>query len=248
MVRHMTELERNQNRGPVNGSLPHDPSSADLGMRNSTTSTPMLEEALQQIVSDPRYTRNVAYGKPRPGHPEGNVAAHISELEKNLATLAPHLKSLCESDAEHTKLLAELKLLIHTHDTFKAESEKRVPIAHERSHASLARKFLEEFVSDQRLLAVAQQHDVPFSLYRQHERFGDLNEARFAELCDAIPDWKIFLTFQLIDNTTAGKVAPQGTTGPVEWFLAIAEEKKVVPSTASYVVLHEELKRSLAQK
>ena len=54
-------------------------------------------------------------------------------MEPNLETLRPKL-----SDEDYWKL----KLLIHTHDSFKAEAQPGVPISDPRSHASLARTFL----------------------------------------------------------------------------------------------------------
>src|SRR6185312_3403987 len=87
----------------------------------------------ERITSDPRYQRNLDWGEPRPGHPEGTVRAHIAELEGNLENLRPKL-----SDDDYWKL----RLLIHTHDTFKGESREGIAIAAPKSHASLARAFL----------------------------------------------------------------------------------------------------------
>jgi hypothetical protein len=85
---------------------------------------------LDAIFADPRYQKNLDWGKARRGHPEGTVRMHIAEIEQNLETLRPRL-----SDADYWRL----KLLIHTHDSFKAESERGVAITDPKSHASLAR-------------------------------------------------------------------------------------------------------------
>src|SRR4051812_11073277 len=100
---------------------------------------PSLDEILLRITSDPRYQRNLAWGKPRAGHPEGTIAAHIRDLERNLDRLRGKL-----ADDE----IAKLRLLIHVHDTFKPDATDGVPIRDPRSHASLARAFLTEFVPD----------------------------------------------------------------------------------------------------
>src|SRR6516225_8855630 len=111
---------------------------------------------LDAIIADPRYQRNLDWGKPRRGHPEGTVRAHIAELERNLDRLAPRL-----SEEEHGKL----RLLIHTHDTFKGEAESGVAITDPRSHASLARAFLAGHCDDADLLAMVQYHDEPYALW-----------------------------------------------------------------------------------
>jgi hypothetical protein len=152
--------------------------------------------ALEAITADPRYRANLDWGEARPGHPEGTIRAHIAELEQNLEALEPKL-----SGSEYWKL----KLLIHTHDTFKPDAERGVPIAHPRSHASLARAFLAEFCDDADLLAMVQWHDEPFALWRQQKFRGRYDETRFAALLEAIRDWNLFLAFNIIDGCTAGK-------------------------------------------
>src|SRR5687767_13627959 len=89
-----------------------------------------------RIVSDPRYQRNLDWGQPRMGHPEGSIRAHIAELERNLEAVRARVSV---DDAWR------LRVLIHTHDTFKPDAIEGVAIVHARSHATLARKFLEEF-------------------------------------------------------------------------------------------------------
>ena len=71
---------------------------------------------LDAIRADPRYRKNLDWGEPREGHPEGTIRAHIEELERNLDRLRPKL-----SDEQ----VGALRLLIHTHDTFKPDSIER---------------------------------------------------------------------------------------------------------------------------
>lgn len=160
-------------------------------------------EALRRVISDPRYERNLDWGKPRSGHPEGTVRAHIAELESNLAVFKSRL-----SETE----IAKLTLLIHTHDTFKADAKSGVPIADPRSHASLSRAFLGEFCPDEDLLAMVQYHDEPYALWQRVRRKGAGGERRLAALCAAISDWNLFLAFVLIDGCTAGK-----SREPLQW-------------------------------
>lgn len=152
--------------------------------------------AFERIVGDPRYQRNLDWGKPRSGHPEGTVRAHLEELEQNLERLRPRL-----SDEEYWKL----RLLIHTHDSFKAEATPGTAITDPQSHASLARQFLAEFCDDADLLNMVQYHDEPFALWRQVETKGHCNADRFHALVSRINDWNLFLAFNLIDGCTEGK-------------------------------------------
>ena len=72
------------------------------------------------LVRDQRYLKSLDWGRPRSGHPEGTVRAHIAELEPNLEALRPRLTEL-----EYWKL----KVLIHSHDTFKGTAGKsRAPL------------------------------------------------------------------------------------------------------------------------
>src|SRR5687768_497601 len=161
---------------------------------------------MERILADPRYQANLDWGQPRPGHPEGTVRAHIAELVVNLAALRPKL-----TDEEAIKL----KLLIYTHDTFKRQADPGVAIAHPQSHASLARAFLAEFTSDADLLAMVQNHDEPFALFRQIKSRGAYNNDRLQALLEAIQDWDLFLAFLIIDGCTAGK-----SREPLRWLFS----------------------------
>ena len=155
-----------------------------------------MKEIVKQVMADPRYQRNIEYGEPRSGHPEGKVKYHIAELEENLESLAPRI-----SEDQYWKL----KFLIHVHDTFKADAVPDLPISSPHSHASLARKFASEFTDDTDLLAIIQHHDVNFSLWKQFAATGSYDMERFQSLLDAIVDWDLFLLFIILDGGTKGK-------------------------------------------
>jgi len=154
------------------------------------------QTAFDAIRNDPRYQKNLDWGEARSGHPEGTVRAHIAEIERNLEALGPKLSS-----EDYWKL----KLLIHTHDSFKSEAKQGVAITDPQSHASLAREFLSEFCDDDDLLAMVQYHDEPFALWRQTESKGKCNAERFDALLHNIKDWNLFLAFNIIDGCTDGK-------------------------------------------
>jgi hypothetical protein len=163
---------------------------------------PDYDAILAAITVDPRYQRNLAWGEPRSGHPEGTIAAHIHDLEQNL----DRLRSKLSGDE-----IDKLKLLIHVHDTFKPDAAEGVPIRDPRSHASLARAFLAEFLpaddADRAgLLDMVQYHDEPYALFLRARRGkSPPDPARWAALKRTIRDWDLFLAFALIDGSTPGK-------------------------------------------
>lgn len=171
--------------------------------------------AFRALIADPRYQKNIEWGEPRSGHPEGTVSAHIAELEANLELLFVPLwrgellksrASLTQSEAQLTESdYWKLKLLIHSHDTFKAESKSGVAISHPASHASLARAFLAEYCDDADLLEMVQFHDEPFALWRQVQTKGACDTERMTALLNRISDWGLFLAFLIIDGCTEGK-------------------------------------------
>ena len=155
------------------------------------------KSAFESIVNDPRYRKNLDWGEARQGHPEGTVRAHIAEIEPNLEALRPKL-----SEVDYWKL----KLLVHTHDSFKAEAQPGVAITDPKSHASLARLFMATYCADPDLLAMVQYHDEPFALWRQAEsKHGNFNRDRFEALLRNIADWNLFLAFNIVDGCTVGK-------------------------------------------
>jgi len=164
-----------------------------------------MREIFEKIIADPRYESNLNWGEPRSGHPEGTIRDHIAELERNLEALGFSLV-----DDHYWKL----KILIHTHDTFKGEARANVAITDPQSHASLARRFLGQYCQDRDLLNMVQHHDEGHALWRQFREKGSYNQERFHRLLSSIQDWNLFLWFCIIDGCTAGK-----ETEPLRWFI-----------------------------
>jgi hypothetical protein len=156
-----------------------------------------MKDIVKRITADTRYLKNIEYGEPRSGHPEGKVKLHIAELEENLEKLLVRRIS----EEQYWKL----KFLIHVHDTFKADAIPNSSILNPKSHASLARKFAAEYTNDEDLLNMIQFHDVNYSLWRQWKQTGSYDEERLARLVATIQDWDLFLLFLIIDGSTRGK-------------------------------------------
>jgi hypothetical protein len=180
-----------------------------------------MKEILSRVTADPRYVKNIEYGQPRPGHPEGKVRFHIADLEVNLDKLAPRL-----SEEQYWKL----KFLIHVHDTFKADAVPDSPIESPHSHASRARAFASEFTNDADLLAMIQFHDLNFALWKQFSGRGAYDIERFSRLLDTIMDWDLFLLFLIIDGSTRGKDPDK-----VRWFIGEVRKYKQTAVDESWI-------------
>lgn len=174
------------------------------------------------ITRDARYQRNLDWGEARPGHPEGTVRAHVEELDRNVERLRGML-----SESDYWRL----RVLVHTHDTFKADAQPGVPISAPNSHASLARAFLAEFCDDVDMLAMVQYHDEPFALWRQAESKGKCNPERLTALLVAIRDWNLFLAFNIVDGCTEGKERE-----PLRWLFRQVEGKVQSQFTESEIL------------
>jgi hypothetical protein len=155
-----------------------------------------MHEVFAKVIKDPRYLSNLDWGEPRSGHPEGTIRAHIAALEASLSARRDRF-----SESEYWKL----RILIHTHDTFKGEAKPGVAITDPQSHASLARSFLEQYCHDPDLLNMVQYHDEGHALWRQFSEKGTYNQERFSKLLSLIQDWNLFLWFAILDGCTEGK-------------------------------------------
>jgi len=181
-----------------------------------------MKEIVARVIADPRYIKNIEYGEPRSGHPEGKVKFHIAELEEKLERLAPRI-----SEEQYWKL----KFLIHVHDTFKADAIPDSRIESPNSHASLARQFASEFTEEADLMAMIQFHDLNFALWKQFAAKGSYDIQRFTALLDTIKDWDLFLLFVILDGSTQGKDPDK-----VRWFIGEVRKHKQTVIDESWVL------------
>jgi len=181
-----------------------------------------MREVILRIMADSRYQRNIEYGQPRLGHPEGKVRLHIMDLESNLEKLVQ--RGISNKD------YWKLKFLIHVHDTFKAEAEHDVPILHPRSHATLAREYASEYTNDTDLLNILQFHDQNYILWKEFLRTGSYDKEDLNVLLDTIHDWDLFLMFTIIDGRTKGKDYSKLT-----WFIDEVRKYKTTIVDVSWV-------------
>jgi HD domain len=157
-----------------------------------------LEEALSR---DPVLLEGLAWGKPRRGHPEGRVAAHVA-----------HLLETIDRWGERGERRAELRFLALVHDALKYQVSHWRPKTGENHHAMRARRFAERYTDDERLLATIELHDRPYALWRRGRRGRQPDDAQLESMARRIPDLDLFVRFVELDGSTEGK-HPE----PVTW-------------------------------
>jgi hypothetical protein len=172
------------------------------------------EETLEDVVSgfepetdteralsrEPELVEGMKYGEPRPGHPEGAVAAHVADLLKTIDRM--------DVDSQRRK---ELRFIVLVHDAFKYR-QAELPKEPGNHHARLASRFAERYTDDERVLATIEWHDWPFMLWKRFRRAGVPDEEMFDDLARRVPDPELFLEFCALDASTEGK-DPE----PVDW-------------------------------
>ena len=157
-----------------------------------------LENDLERLVTaDPQWREGVEWGRPRHGHPEGTVKAHIKAVLKNI------------DDFYATSPLRDrLRLIALIHDTFKYQVDVERPRTGENHHGVRARRFAERFISDLAVLEVIELHDEAFNAWQngnQDGRWGRAEE-RVAKLIVRLGDeLPLYLAFYRCDNSTDGK-------------------------------------------
>jgi hypothetical protein len=160
-----------------------------------------LERAL---AGDPVLREGLAWGRPRRGHPEGSVGAHVADLLETI-----------DRWGETGTRREELRFIALVHDSLKYTVESWRPKTGENHHAMRARRFAERYTDDERLLATIEEHDRPYNLWRRARRRGRREDHNLAQMVDRIPDLDLFLRFVELDGSTEGK-----THEPIDWLKA----------------------------
>ena len=146
------------------------------------------------LLADPVIQEGLAWGKPRRGHPEGTVGAHVASLLETI-----------DSWGETGTRREELRFLALVHDSLKNRVKNWLPRTGENHHAMRARRFAEGYTDDERLLATIEQHDRPYSIWRKVRAKGRQDDHALDAMIDRIPDLDLFLRFVELDGSTDGK-------------------------------------------
>ena len=159
------------------------------------------DELERRLIADRELRNGLAWGKPRSGHPEGSVGAHVADLLETV-----------ERWGETGTRRAELRFLAIVHDSMKYRVREWLPKVGENHHAMRARRFAERYMTDERLLATIEQHDRPYALWRKMKRTRRADERGMERMLERIPDRELFVRFVELDGSTEGK-KPE----PVDW-------------------------------
>jgi hypothetical protein len=158
-------------------------------------------ELEQALARDPVLLEGWAWGKPRAGHPEGEVGQHVG-----------HLLDTIDEWGVSEPQRSELRFIALVHDSLKFRVRERLPKTGENHHAMRARRFAEAYTDDERILATIELHDRPYSIWRRMRRKQEPQDDAVAAMLERLPDRKLFLRFVELDGSTEGK-RPE----PLEW-------------------------------
>lgn len=186
-------------------------------MHASLPSLPPLPFALETpleraIVADPVWKRGAAWGWPRPGHAEGKVIYHVTDVLANVERYA-----LSPEDRR------DLRLIALTHDSLKFRVDPERSRSGENHHAARARRFAERYIDDERVLRIIELHDEGIHLWNRWRRTHDahLIAMQLDTLLDQLgADWLLFVEFFRCDNDT-----PSKNPEPVLWFEEMLRER-----------------------
>ncbi len=158
--------------------------------------TPVLDgrDALERaILRDPVVIAGLAHGKPRWGHPEGAVGAHVAELWDIIDGVAGEL-----SPAE----IRDLRLLALLHDIGKVVSKG----PHTPHHGVSSRRIAARYLDDPVLLECIELHDEPYRLWKRQRRTGEDVWEPLVDIFDRVrPRFDTFVLFCTIDGSTGDK-------------------------------------------
>jgi HD domain len=163
------------------------------------------------LIQQPALRAGLLWGEPRYGHPEGRVLFHIQEIFDNIDTILPPLSI---EDRQSLRLITLL------HDSFKYKEDKSDPRDWSQHHSKLARRFAENFTTDERILEIIELHDDAYYCWRLSALHHDeiKSDKRFDALMERVrPFLQLYYLFFKCDTTTGDK-----TQAPMKWF-----EKKV---------------------
>ncbi len=149
----------------------------------------------------------MTWGKPRPGHPEGTIGAHVVEV----------LARVEEEAAGHpAREREQLRLIALIHDACKPDVDSERPRTGSNHHAMIARRFAEGYLDDETVLEIIETHDEAYNAWRVGQRSGrwEKAQARARALIERLGDRiDLYLAFYRADNATGNK-----SREPLEWF------------------------------
>ena len=167
-------------------------------------------EMERAIAANEEFVQGCLYGNPRAGHPEGQVIFHIRDVLGNVNRYG---------NAENR---ADLRLIGFVHDMFKFKVNPAKPRFGENHHGFIARKFVEIYTPDLRVLEVVELHDEAYNSWCKGNRKGwAAGEERARALIERLnrtDSLDLYLNFYRCDNETGDKSGKS-----FDWFREIVE-------------------------
>lgn len=151
-----------------------------------------------KLINDKDFINGFLYGKPRNGHPEGEVIHHIGHVLSNIDKIS-----------EGTERM-ELRLIAIIHDTFKYKVDRTQPKFGENHHTMIARRYAEKYINDEKLLDIIELHDEAYLSWCKGNRNDDWGKAdyRVNNLIKRLGNnINLYLKFYQCDNETGDKEA-----------------------------------------
>jgi hypothetical protein len=148
------------------------------------------------MIVHPDFIIGANYGKPRSGHPEGQVAHHIREVLDNMNELS------------NTSNRRFLRLIALPHDTFKYRVDPTKPKTGNNHHGFIAREFAKQFITQTEILEIIELHDEAYNSWREGQKRGNWQKAEerarrlISRLNSSLP---LYLAFYDCDNRTGDK-------------------------------------------
>lgn len=164
------------------------------------------ENSLERtILENPEWRAGASLGKPRSGHPEGEIIYHVLEVLANV-------DQWCLDHGTSSEERSKLRAIAMIHDTFKHKVDRSLPEEGENHHATIAMRFGESIsITDSEMLGIIEYHDDAYLIWRAanetmewpkaEEKFLEL--AAFLENKGARID--LYRAFYWCDNRTGDK-------------------------------------------
>jgi hypothetical protein len=162
------------------------------------------------ICNDAEFITGASYGKPRKGHPEGQVIYHVKEVLENI-------DRFYGEDPDRT----DLRFIALVHDTFKHKVDRNKPKVGANHHGTIARVFAQKFSQDHKLLSIIERHDEAYNAWSQGGRKGNWYKAeeRANTLIQGLlieGGLGLYIKFYRCDNATGDKEQDN-----YDWFISL---------------------------
>jgi hypothetical protein len=159
----------------------------------------------QSLIEDELFIKGLLWGRPRYGHPEGQIALHVREVMDNI-------EQLSISDEMRNRL----RIIALAHDTFKFKEVRTFPRDWSKHHGMLAKNYLANYIDDPVILDILELHDEAFYCWRMIHLYHKpiKGQQRLEKLLYRLGEhMQLYYLFFKCDTQTGDK-----TQAPLYWF------------------------------